>query len=283
MKKIIVPTDFSENAMLAAKYAADLCLKQGYGLHIVHYYTASSSRFAADEIDGNVESQELLKADLTIVEWIDSLKQDYPTLQISHKNSRGLIHEKLLQEAKKEEYIAIVIGSVGSSAKKNVFWGSNAVIISSKSVLPVIVIPQKQESNEVKNVGLLTNFKEEELLTLKEFASIFDSKINLNLLHVYKDADELRSVNGKLESWIHDIEQLPYVDQARILTAPIDKMDKNSDSTPEVIRQLVDSNNLDLILVSKSRKTFFQRLFSTSVSKAMALNLEKPAFFGKSI
>ncbi|WP_437921789.1 universal stress protein [Sphingobacterium sp. LRF_L2] len=283
MKKLLVPTDFSDNAFLAAQYAAELCKKHKYSLHIVHCYTASSSSFDEKELTKETQDADILKADITIKEWIDRLKSLYPDLLISYQNERGLLEEVLPKEAKNENYIAIVMGTTGASADKNIFWGSNTALIIAKSPIPVLAIPNKPLHTEITKVALLTNFKQEELVTLHEFVHIFKETVDLSLIHVYKEEEKETSVRERLDSWTFNIREFPAIRHIDQLIAPIVKDDKELDSVPEVVSQLIREEEIDLILISKSRKTFFERLFTSSVSKAMALELQKPAFFGKTI
>ncbi|KGE15752.1 universal stress protein [Sphingobacterium deserti] len=283
MKKLLVPTDFSDNAFLAAQYAAELCKKQKYSLHLIHFYTATSSAFDDLEQPIDTEESDLLKADITIKEWADRLKARYPELLISFHNERGLLDEGLQKEAAREGYAAIVMGTTGVTADKNIFWGSNTALITAKSPIPVIAVPNKVISPQMNKVGLLTNFNQEELLTLHEFLHIFKDNIDLSLIHVFKESDSETSVNARLDSWQFNIQEFSAVQHIEKLIAPVVKDDKDLDTIPEVVAQLIEENNLDIILVSKSRKTFFERLFTSSVSKAITLALQKPAFFGKTI
>lgn len=282
--KILVPTDFSENAFLAARYAAEIAKKYHYSLHIIHFYTAVSSGFDENELEEGREESDLLKADLTIKEWVGRLQAQYPDIPISYNNDRGLLEEALPKQAKREDYVAIAMGTTGASANKNIFWGSNTALIVAKSPIPVIVIPNiEQITTEIKNVGLLTNFKQEELTTLQEFVHIFKQEIDVALIHVYKESESVASVNNRLDSWGFNVDEFSAVRQTNKLIAPTLKEDKDQDTIPEVISKLIDVQDIDIILVSKTRKTFFERLFTSSVSKAMTLKLQKPAFFGKSL
>ncbi|NGM67211.1 universal stress protein [Sphingobacterium sp. SGR-19] len=282
--KILVPTDFSENAFLAARYAAEIAKKYHYSLHIIHFYTAVSSGFDENELEEGREESDLLKADLTIKEWVGRLQAQYPDIPISYNNDRGLLEEALPKQAKREDYVAIAMGTTGASANKNIFWGSNTALIVAKSPIPVIVIPNiEQITTEIKKVGLLTNFKQEELTTLQEFVHIFKQEIDVALIHVYKESESVTSVNNRLDSWGFNVDEFSAVRQTNKLIAPTLKEDKDQDTIPEVISKLIDVQDIDIILVSKTRKTFFERLFTSSVSKAMTLKLQKPAFFGKSL
>ncbi|TYR32675.1 universal stress protein [Sphingobacterium phlebotomi] len=282
--KILVPTDFSENAFLAAQYAAEIAKKHHYSLHIVHFYTAVSSGFDENELEDLREQSDVLKADLTIKEWVSRLQAQYPDISISYHNDRGLLDEALPKEAKRADYVAIAMGTTGASANKNIFWGSNTALIVAKSPIPVIVIPNiPQIRTEIKKVGLLTNFKQEELTTLQEFVHIFKQEIDVALIHVYKESESMTSVTNRLDSWGFNVDEFSAVRQTSKLVAPTVKEDKDQDTIPEVISKLIDDHDVDIILISKTRKTFFERLFTSSVSKAMTLKLQKPAFFGKTI
>src|SRR5690606_18790333 len=123
---------------------------QHYGLHIIHYYTAVSSSFDENE-PATDEQPNLLKADITIKEWAQRLQSAYPDVTLSYQDERGLLEEALPKEAKKEDYVAIAMGTTGASANKNIFWGSNTALIVAKSPSPVLVIPNiPQASNEIK-------------------------------------------------------------------------------------------------------------------------------------
>lgn len=282
--KLLVPTDFSANAFSAALYAAELAQAHQYSLHIIHFYTAVSSGFEDEELAGDRYRPDLLKADLTIKEWVGKLQSVYPDVPISYHNERGLLDDALPKEAKRDNYAAIVMGTQGASANKNIFWGSNTALIVAKSPIPVIVIPHVTRiPTTVKKVGLLTNFKQEELETLQEFVHLFKQEVDVALIHVYKESESVISVNNQLDSWAFNVTEFAAVRQTDKLIAPTLKEDKDQDTIPEVISTLVDTQDIDLILVSKTRKTFFERLFRSSVSKAMTLKLQKPAFFGKTI
>ncbi|TDS16220.1 universal stress protein [Sphingobacterium paludis] len=283
MKKLLVPTDFSDNAFLAAQYAAELCQKQKYSLHLIHFYTATSSAFDDAEQQADADESDLLKADITIKDWADRLEALYPGLLISFHNERGLLDEGLPKEAAREGYAAIVMGTTGVTADKNIFWGSNTALITAKAPIPVIAVPNRPIEHTVNKVGLLTNFNQEELLTLHEFTHIFKDSIDLSLIHVYKESDSEASISARLDSWLFNIREFSAVRHIDKLIAPIVKDDKDLDTIPEVVAQLIEENQLDIILISKSRKTFFERLFTPSVSKAITLALQKPAFFGKTV
>src|SRR5690606_13873414 len=97
--KLLVPTDFSANAFSAARYAAELAQEHQYSLHIFHHFKAVSSGFEDEELTGDRDRSDLLKADLTIKEWVGELHSAYPNVAIAYHNERGLLDDALPKEA----------------------------------------------------------------------------------------------------------------------------------------------------------------------------------------
>ena len=283
MKKILVPTDFSDNAYRAAQYAAKMGTEQHFSLHLLHCYTASSA-FVTPEVSDNDDSTDpILLADQTMNEWVSKLQKEYPSLVISHSNERGLLQEAVPEEAARGDYAAIVMGTTGASRKKNIFWGSNTALIIGKSPIPVIAIPDVNFNHNVKKIGLLTNFKPEELVTLKEYMELFKGPVDLDLIHIYNHDEAVSEVKERIESWIHNIRKFNHIEKVGYVIGPIVKDDQELDTVPEVITKLVDMAMVDILLISNSPKPFLKRLFGSSVSKALALDLPKPAFFSKNV
>lgn len=274
---ILVPTDFSENARYAAEYAAELANSKDYDLHLLHCYTTSS---VMDENDDLFRTNSL-NADEKIQEWKTRLLQMFPNLSITLECSRSLITEKLTELSKKDDFELIIMGASGTRANQSIYWGSTTMAVASQADIPVLVIPNNKTSLLTTHVALLTNFKSEELDTFKAYTGLFGTPQQLTLIHVYKENQKKQNVLETLESWIFNIREMVLTEKIEYVPEPIQKDDEDLDTVPEVVSNIIHKINPDMILVTPSRKSFFERLFKTSVSKAIALELEKPTFFDK--
>ena len=274
---IIVPTDFSENARFAANYACEIAQAKGQQLHLLHCYTSSS----VGDNDADDAENPLLLADQKIQELQTQLIQEFPQLHISIECSRSLIIDKLTELSQTGKYGMIVMGASGESQSKPLYWGSTTVAVASKSKLPVTVIPNHSFHFDIQQAALLTNFKPEELDTLKEFQNIMGAPQKLTLIHVFKESQKAENVAEDLDSWAYNIREMGTIEQVNTIAEPIHKDDIELDSVPEVLSKVITEADPQIILITPSRKTFFERLFSSSVSKAIALELSKPAFFDK--
>ncbi|WP_149525280.1 universal stress protein [Sphingobacterium hotanense] len=274
---IIVPTDFSKNSEFAALYACELATKRNAGIMLLHCYTTSS---VGDSIDDDL-TDPILKADLLIAELKDKLVDQFPAVDFYIECSRALIVDKLAEMSNSGMFDLIIMGASGASKAKSVYWGSTTMAVAAKSSIPVVVVPNEEYHFESNHIALLTNFKHEELDTLTEYLRLVDETKSLSLIHVYKASQKRENVLDTLNNWAYNIKEMTQVDQVSSYAEPIQKDDDELDTVSEVVEKLIQDINPDVILVTPSRKTFFERLFTSSVSKAIALEINKPAFFDK--
>lgn len=279
-KKILVPTDFSENALSAVKYACKLAIKNNYHIYLLHCYTSKSVGLD-DHTDENITPDSTLKADLLMNYLKDSIQQEFPTLTVETQCTRGILTDVVLQTIKDSSYSLIVMGTTGAGENKSVTWGSNTSQISSKATIPVLAIPAGYTAFALDKVALLSNFKAEELETLKEYVLKVNPIAHLDLIHVYKNERAKGDIEEQLQAWATNVSYLNGVESVNTIAQPILSDNKALDTIPEVINHIIEYNEYDIILITKTRKSFFNRLFQTSISKEVALHLRKPTFFDK--
>lgn len=278
IKKIIVPTDFSENALSATRYACELAKRNNYAIHLFHCYTSNSALFDQEKTNKGT-SIPLLKADMLILDLKESLQKEYPSLSFETTCTSGLLSEILPTVADPSQYALIIMGTTGTGKGKSLVWGSNTSSITTKARIPVIAIPNTTNEFSFQKVGMLTNFKAEELDTLKEYLRLVSSIPLLDTIHVYRDSKDAREINEHLDTWSFNIRNLNGVEHVQTIAEPIHIENEDLDSVPEVINHIIKENNYDMIVVTKTRKSFFERLFRPSVSKEIVLDLERPTFF----
>jgi len=276
-KKILVPTDFSTNAESALNYATQLAQKNKLALHIFHAYSALSVPFDNESLNDSP----YFKADILMQNLSQALQSKYPNLELSTQCSRELLTEVLPKIAAEGNYQVLIMGTQGASANKNRLIGSNTYALTQLSPIPVLAIPIGHDDIRLTNVGLLSNFKEEELEVLQQFSQSFGHDFRLKLMHVELDPESQENAADKLALWKYRIQKQNPIQEVAIEIASIQRDVKELDSIPEVINEMIVDENIDILLVTKTRRSFFQRLFTRSVSKTIALRLLVPTFFSK--
>lgn len=276
--KILVPIDFSENANTAVQFAIDLAKKRGFDIHLYHNYTVSSSTFDDANSDS---SDDNFKADVLMADLIEKLKANNPTIVFTSKCERGIITESLLKETKNTTYSAIIMGTKGKTDDTSVIVGSTTYAVSQKSNIPVIAIPFNYQTKDIKKIGLLSNFKYAELDTLNEYIKIFGSDVKVQIIHVHYHSESESDIEDKLEIWKYQIKKHTEITDVDIEVDSIQTDVEELDTIPEVINDIIKDEEIDVVLITKTRKSFFERLFKKSVAKQIIHHPIIPTFFSK--
>ncbi|GAA4520893.1 universal stress protein [Sphingobacterium thermophilum] len=269
-KKILVPTDFSEKAYYAAQYACQIALKNDFDIHLFHCYTTSTA-ISTDDSD-------IPKGDLLMEELKKKLIQEYPGVVIESKCVSRLLIDVIPEYAVAPQFEFIVIGTTGANHGRPVIWGSNTAFVTNNVSIPVLAIPSQNEFRTSK-VAILTNFKAEELESLNNFTKLCGPIEKLDIIHIYKDAAKAKDIHNDLEDWAFNIKQLSNVHEVNIIAERTHTDNQELDTVPEVINQIITDNDYDMVIVTKTRKSFFNRLINGSVSRKIVLTLQKPTFF----
>lgn len=276
--KILVPIDFSENANTAVQFAIDLAKKRGFDIHLYHNYTVSSSTF--DDVNSD-SSDDNFKADVLMADLIEKLKANNPSIVFTSKCERGIITESLLKETKNTTYSAIIMGTKGKTDDTSVIVGSTTYAVSQKSNIPVIAIPFNYQTKDIKKIGLLSNFKYAELDTLNEYIKIFGSDVKVQIIHVHYHSESESDIEDKLEIWKYQIKKHTEITDVDIEVDSIQTDVEELDTIPEVINDIIKDEEIDVVLITKTRKSFFERLFKKSVAKQIIHHPIIPTFFSK--
>lgn len=90
MGKILVPIDFSENSIIAARYAREIALENHDELVFLHVYTKHVNKYANFVVRGEKIIDPTIKdAEQKLSELVNQVKDKYPTLTISQLFDEG--------------------------------------------------------------------------------------------------------------------------------------------------------------------------------------------------
>lgn len=183
MKKILVPTDFSECADHATEVAAQISRKTGATLHLLHvisipvYGTANSFEFHSKSAEG--------------IFWMKLAKERFEKL-LAKPYMQGIETVEILQfenvystiasQAKDNDIDMIVMGSHGDSGVHEVFIGSNAEKVVRLVECPVLTIKKRHENFDINTVIFASNFfgeAKDNFKRLFNFVELFDAILHL--------------------------------------------------------------------------------------------------------
>ncbi len=255
MNTVIVPVDFSETSINAAKYAAQL-LTGEYEVTMLLYHRYEK----ASEADLAGKSLENLRVNL---------------LELFSVKIEVLAHEgddfvdSLEKAARHRKADLVIMGITGKSAIAHVFFGSNTLKMAERKVCPVLIVPQHASFSPIKNVMLTSDFKDSVETTpsapIKDFLDAFKPQ-----LHIVNVDDE------------HYISLSEHYDKEK---QEMQKMfaDYNPEfyfmrlyDVEEAINLFAESRNIDLIIAVQKNHSFIARLFKRSHTKILSYYTKMP-------
>ncbi|MFK7971832.1 MAG: universal stress protein [Bacteroidia bacterium] len=194
MKKILVPTDFSDCAGFAADAAVRMSIR--FGAEVIFY-----TRIPGDETEAPVETDKPETLPMSISGRFQDLLNTFenPPLRYSFVYSSQDLIGGVLSYAEAQSVDLIVMGSSGAGGLKELVWGSNAQRMVNQSTKPVLVIKHPVENIEFSDIVFASNFYREVMEPFKDIirlAQIFGS--TLHLVHVTtKDTDDVEEYLAK--------------------------------------------------------------------------------------
>ena len=261
MKKILVPTDFSKNALNALNYAANFAQLFNSQLVLLHTFQVPGRS------DMLVSMDTVIRKDAE--KEMDEMKKTVPAgISCETHVHKGNTPQTIARFAENENIDLIVMGTQGASGLKEVFIGSVTGSVMKLTQKPILAIPENYEFRPIeKIVFALANLAlegPESIEYLRLIAEKFNSKVEI--FHHDKSASKVEDEVFEAVGWLKGI--------------PLSiKLDSEGEEVNKSIKNFVEHSNPDLLcLVRRDRSTigFFERLFKDSVTSTQVFSCEIP-------
>lgn len=186
MNKILVPTDFSEQADNALRVAAQLAKKYNAEIYLLHLL-----ELPLHEVDAMNSHSDLPEAvffmKLAHKRFNEVLNQDYLKDVTIHETIEfHQAFEGIMDTCNKNDIDLIVMGSHGVSGLKEMFIGSNTEKVVRSSEIPVLVIKNKHEVFDISDFVFASSFKKSNKKAYDQavkLAKSFDATLHLVLIN----------------------------------------------------------------------------------------------------
>jgi nucleotide-binding universal stress UspA family protein len=185
MKRILVPTDFSEHAENALKVAAQIAKQNNSEIFLLHLLEIPTQ--LNDAITGAASIPEVMLFMKKAKEALRKLKEkDYlKDIQVTEKLRFERAFDGILSCSNENEIDLIIMGSHGISGIEEVLIGSNTEKVVRLSDAPVLVIKKGTKELKGTNFVFASDFSKETKKPFKkmiEFSKIFNAKLNLVMI-----------------------------------------------------------------------------------------------------
>ncbi len=269
MKKFLVPTDFSDTAKNAARFAVQATAHiPGAVVILYHVYDkivggSDSSPLTVDDNDKKIvlnAALENLKGDLQQLSSV--------TIEFDAEEGGSLI-ERLKRYVRHNAVDMVIMGITGATRLEQIFMGSNSLNMVREAVCPVMIVPPNATYKQIKNVMFASDFKNVDSTTpkaqLKAVLDVFKPDlhiVNVDDEHYVELTEEFKVERNKLEKIFADYNPQFYFIRF------YDFLDAISSFTAD--------KNIDVILTVPRKHGFLTNLFKTSHTKKLAYHSHVP-------
>ena len=274
MIKILLPTDFSENAWNATEYALKIFEQEPCTFFLVNTYTPAivHSRFMATTVHGGMlEDNVRHQSESGLEETVAKIKARYPDTkhQFETISSFSLLTEEIREVVASKGIDLIITGTKGASGFDEVFMGSNSVrIIKTIKSCPVLAVPSEFQYRAPVNIAFATDFKRnfspKALAPLKKLADRFESAIQILHIQQRQELDDFQKKNRDL--------LLDYFAPIRTTLHSLPYYSGKAD----VLEHYLEEQELDMLAMVHYRYGFLEELVREPVIKRVAFHTRAP-------
>lgn len=270
MKKILVPTDFSETAINAANYAIGFAKQmQIECIELINCWqpiTIADPMIAitVSEVDSIRETSEInLQVEKKRVEDLTSLH-----IAITTKSVMGSLENTIAEECAVNNISYIVMGITGGGVVQEKLIGSNTISVSQNTNVPLIIVPKNCNYSVITKAMLLCDFSNIDRALPEKNLIDFLENIQPQLDVVNFDP------NFKREEDATALEKF-YLHNILRKYAPNYKYSLRNDFE-DAVNELAEISNAQLIINISKKHSWLYKILHPSYTKTLAFHTSLP-------
>jgi len=285
MKKILIPTDFSDNAAKAVKFAMRLAHNSD-SIHLIFFHatqtivpTRTPSRLYAEIVENDVsEDLEKLKKDIhQHMKDLDILPEEISSDLVV---VQGDFQESISSEVIRLGASLIIMGTSGATGLQKILFGSNTVDVMEKVNCPLLVIPDNYKYHTVKYIAYAADFLtiEEGFEKVVNLAKMFGA--SLEIFHVdsvlphrvdHKTFDKINFLNSLQKKFDYEPISLEFVQMS----------EEDSGDALVGIHSYIAQKHPSILAMATYDRIWIEKIINPSVTEEMMFQTEIPLFVFK--
>lgn len=282
MKKILVPTDFSEQADFALDLARQIALKSDAEIILLNVLDvpggaafAGGSGFDvmgapgyADQMD-NVYVVQLHDQSKKRLEEITGDNR-FQNIKISYKLQMGSPYTHISEEIAENNVNLVVMGTTGASGVEEFLIGSNTEKVVRLAKCPVLTVKEEVNADKIKDIVFASNFIEEQKNVVDELLKLqklFDAKLHLVKVNTPSNFESTRKLNREIGDFAQRYHLANY--QIHIYSHELEE---------EGIIYFSDDIKADMIALATHGRTGIMHLLSGSIAEDVVNHAKRPVW-----
>ena len=269
MIKVLLPTDFSDNALNAIQYAEKLFKDERCTFYLLNTYTPVIYSYDFQMNTGGYlgEVSDVIKnnsiSELGKIK--DKFLNDKHTIETI--SSFNILTDEITDIVKEKSIDLVIMGTKGATGAKEVLFGSNTIHVIKRAKCPVLAVPDGYFFEKPSDILFPSDYKvdytESQLKILKKLAALYKSKIHV--LHV---------------SYSRDLNEKEIKNKIKLEKLLVDFNDSYHDVKDQEIRVAINefqrSTYVQLLIMINNKHSFFENLFFKPVINQIGFHLNVP-------
>jgi len=268
MKKILVPTDFSDHAEYALKVAAQIARENDGEIILLHMLELPGQ--GSDAVGSGSDIPEIMFFKNKAIEKLESLMDvSYlEGIQVSEAIQFEKVFEGIVNVSHKNNVDLIVMGSHGASGFQEMFIGSNTEKVVRSSDVPVLVIKEEDANFSVKKFVFASDFTEEiksSFSKVVDFANNFKAHLNLVMINTPNNFKSTEVAKKIMADFIGSFNVSDYTTHIY-----------NETNVEKGVLNFAKSIDADLIGMSTHGRKGISHFFNGSISEDLVNHAQRP-------
>jgi nucleotide-binding universal stress UspA family protein len=260
MKKILVPTDYSDCANNAIGVAKEIAARSGASLYLIHLEeVVPEVAHVMNHSTLEDNPHHVGHARLQLQSLVDSIEKDgvkAKAVFVPHEGREGI-----------EDYVKpfdidfMVMGSHGATGIREFIIGSKTQKVIKHSTVPVLVVKHAHKNFQPKRILFASTFREDVSKPLREvaaFAKLWNAELELVFLNMLSHLIEENEAKRLMIKQMNPISDISY-------SLNISETNDEEWGISKFARRV----NADVIAVVFDTHTGFNRLFNSSVAEKL--------------
>ncbi|MBL6448772.1 universal stress protein [Fulvivirga sp. 29W222] len=265
MRRILVPTDFSEPSMEAFKMALSIAAINNSEVIVFHaIYIPGGAHLSYDP--------------LLLAEFEKDTEKEFEKMKKLSENYKKLHFEMVYDDVlsavthmtKKKKIDLVVMGTTGISRVQEMIIGSNTEKIVRNSNVPVMAIHEAIEADTIKNILLPTNLSlklTKFIHKVKEVQEFFDATLNILLVNTPSLFNSDAEASSALEEFVKHYKINNYALHFR-----------NYRSEEKGIIDFANNEPMDMVVIGTHARSGLAHLFHKSITEGVIDQIKCPVW-----
>lgn len=274
MKRVLLPTDFSENAWNATLFALERFRDRPCVFYLLNTYTPSfaGSRFLAGSFRNDLDNGAKCQSEQGLELWLARILgvDNQPHHRFETISSFSLLVDEVREVVIEHGIQLIVTGTKGASGLEEVFLGSNTVrMIKTVSECPVLAIPSTFRFRRTSQVAFATHldryYDPVELRPISDWVKAYGAR--LHIVCALKEGLQLTSRQQQNLRLLHD-----YFGQQieKVHCIPI------QESISKTLEDFTLKIGIDVLAMLHYQHSIIEKLTREPVVKRVAFHIQVP-------